>query len=222
MPDRRTLDAGVIMRAAIASATITVLSIVTPAAAEIDRFDFPSRAQVADALDLARPTKISISRSPVDTYFGVLPKRCDITHHLGLGTENRQTGYYYSTPTYIVYPSIEIRRYGSVQQATARFRDVRKRLRDCAGRLYKDPPNTPTGGKLRIDRYQPPAVGRAAFGLTASYCCEGGPAQSRIIVSRIANSIVWTQAMNYGSQDAPMPEKSETARLARVAVRLAD
>ena len=208
------------MRTAVVGATAAILIVATPAMADIDRFDFPSRTQLAQALDLDRPGKIHVNRSPVDEYFGVVPKRCDITYHLRTGTENLQTSYGYRTSKYWISPSIEIRRYASTSAATQRFRDVRQRLVDCAGRTYKDPPNMPTGGKVRIDRYNPPRIGTASFGLTSSYCCEGGPAKSRIIVSRVGNTIIWTQGMNYGSDAATMPSAAAYVQLARLATRL--
>lgn len=206
----------------IAGVAATAALICTPpAAATITPDDFPSRAQVARILDLDKPAKIDINRSAVDEYFGVVPPRCDITHHLGLGVENLQTAYWYMTRTYVVSPSIEIRRYASTAQAAERFRDVRRRLAKCAGKTYEDPPTAPTGGKVRIDTYRAPRVGTASFGLTSSYCCEGGPAKSRIIVSRVGDTIVWSQGMNYGAPPVKMPSEGPNVRLARLAVRKA-
>jgi hypothetical protein len=164
---------------------------------------------------------MSISRSSVDEYFGVVPRRCDITYHLGLGQESLQTSYWYATSTYIIAPSIELRRYASTAEAATRFRDVRQRLNACAGRKYEDPPTAPTGGTVRLEAYRPPRIGDATFGLTSSYCCEGGPAKSRIIVSRIGSTIVWTQGMNYGHRPTKMPSEVPYVRMARLAVRLA-
>jgi hypothetical protein len=164
---------------------------------------------------------LSVTQTTVSEYFGVLPLRCDITHHLGLGQESLETSYWYQTRTYIMSPSVELRRYASTAEAKQRFRDVRKRLNDCAGRTYKDPPSAPTGGKVRIEKYTPPRIGDATFGLTSSYCCEGGPGKSRIIVSRSGSSIVWTQGMNYGRRPVTMPSEAPYVRMARLAVRLA-
>jgi hypothetical protein len=202
-------------------ATTAALICATPAAATITPDDFPSRAQVARILDLDTPSKIDVHRSGVDEYFGVVPPRCDITHHLGLGIENLQTAYWYATRTYVVAPSIEIRRYASAAEAIEHFRDVRRRLAKCAGKTYEDPPTAPTGGKVRLETYRAPSVGAASFGLTSSYCCEGGPAKSRIIVSRVGDTIVWTQGMNYGAPPVRMPSERPNVRLARLAVRRA-
>jgi hypothetical protein len=210
------------MRASLTGAVVAACLLPSTAAhAVLGPEEFPTRDEVASILDLDRPGKVDVTRHEVDTYFGVVPKRCDVTHHLRVGVESAQTGYWYSTPAYIISPTIEVRRYRSASLAAERMRDVRGRLKACAGRLYEDPPSVPTGGQVRIDGYAPPRIGQASFGLTSSYCCEGGPAKSRIIVSRVGATIVWTQGMNYGGTGVRMPSKAPYVRLARLAVRRA-
>lgn len=182
---------------------------------------FPDRSQVAAVLDLDRPWKIQVDYTPVDGYFGTVPKRCDITRHLGRGVFNGEAKYWYQTSSYVIYPTIEVRAYASVARAAVVFRDVRARFQSCKNRKWIEPPTPGGGGEIVWSPYRAPRIGNATFGFVSVYDGEGGPTKSRIIVARKGDVITYVQGMNYAGKVLPTPSRKPYAQLTRLAVRKA-
>lgn len=182
---------------------------------------FPDRQEVASVLDLDRPWKIQVDFMPADRSFGTVPKRCDITHHLGRGAFNGEAKYWYQTRGYIVYPTIEVREYSSASRASSTFRDVRARFQACKNRKWVEPTTPGGGGEITWKAYRAPRIGSTTFGFVSVYDGEGGPTKSRILLARSGRFIVYVQGMNYGGTALPTPSAKPYAQLARLAVRTA-
>lgn len=182
---------------------------------------FPDRREVASVLDLDRPWKVHLTFTEADRYFGTVPKRCDITRHLGRGVFNGEAKYWYRTKGYIIYPTIEVREYSSSKRAASTFRDVRTRFRACKNRKWVEPFTPGGGGEITWTPYRVPKVGNASFGFVSLFNGEGGSSKSRILLSRVGDTIVYVQGMNYGGATLPTPSAKPYGKLARLAVRKA-